>query len=51
MFNLFKKVLSKTNDAIKEVAPTKKKEISKEDFEKYEDAEERLYLDDLQNNL
>lgn len=33
MFNLFKKVLGKTNDAIKEVAPTKKKEISKEDFE------------------
>jgi len=33
MFNLFKKVLGRTNDAIKEVAPTKKKEISKEDFE------------------
>ena len=33
MFNLFKKVLGKTSDAIKEVAPTKKKEISKEDFE------------------
>jgi fused signal recognition particle receptor len=33
MFNLFKKVLGKTNDAIKEVAPTKKKEISKEEFE------------------
>jgi fused signal recognition particle receptor len=33
MFNLFKKVLGKTNKAIKEVAPTKKKEISKEDFE------------------
>ena len=33
MFNLFKKVLGKTNEAIKEVAPTKKKEISKEDFE------------------
>lgn len=33
MFNLFKKVLGKTNDAIKEVVPTKKKEISKEDFE------------------
>ena len=33
MFNLFKKVLGKTNDAIKEVVETKRKEISKEDFE------------------
>jgi len=33
MFNLFKKVLGKTNDAIKEVAPEKKKSISKEEFE------------------
>ncbi len=33
MFNLFKKVLGKTNDAIKEVAPTKKKRISKDEFE------------------
>jgi len=33
MFNLFKKVLGKTNDAIKEIAPTKRKEVSKEDFE------------------
>jgi len=33
MFNLFKKVLGKTSDAIKEVAPTKKKNISKEEFE------------------
>jgi len=33
MFNLFKKVLGKTNEAIKEVAPTKKKEISKDEFE------------------
>jgi len=33
MFNLFKKVLGKTNDAIKEVAPTKKKNISKDEFE------------------
>ncbi len=33
MFNLFKKVLGKTNDAIKEVAPTRKKEITKEEFE------------------
>jgi len=33
MFNLFKKVLGKTNEAIKEVAEEKKKEISKEEFE------------------
>ncbi|MDD2399812.1 MAG: signal recognition particle-docking protein FtsY [Sulfurovum sp.] len=33
MFNLFKKVLGKTNEAIKEVIPTKRKEISKEEFE------------------
>jgi len=33
MFNLFKKVLGKTNDAIKEVVPTKKKNISKDEFE------------------
>jgi fused signal recognition particle receptor len=33
MFNLFKKVLGKTNEAIKEVAPDRKKEITKEEFE------------------
>ncbi len=33
MFNLFKKVLGKTNEAIKEIIPTKRKEISKEEFE------------------
>jgi len=33
MFNLFKKVLGKTNDAINEVVPTKKKNISKDEFE------------------
>jgi len=33
MFNLLKKVLGKTNNAIKEVAPTKSKTISKENFE------------------
>jgi len=33
MFNIFKKVLGKTNDAIKDVAPSKKKEILKEEFE------------------
>ena len=57
MFNLFKKVLGKTNDAIKEVAPTKKKEISKEDFEdilleadvNYELVEK--LLEELPNNI
>ena len=33
MFNLLKKVLGKTNDAIKEVVETRKKEISKDEFE------------------
>ena len=33
MFNLFKKVLGKTNDAIKEVVPSKKKVITKDEFE------------------
>jgi len=33
MFNLFKKVLGKTNDAIKDVAPTKRKNIPKDEFE------------------
>ena len=33
MFNLFKKVLDRTNDAIKDVAPKKRKNIPKEDFE------------------
>jgi len=33
MFNLFKKVLGKTNDAIKEVSPEKKKKITKDEFE------------------
>jgi len=33
MFNLFKKVLGKTNDAIKDVAPKKRKNIPKDDFE------------------
>jgi len=33
MFNLFKKVLGKTNDAIKDVAPTKRKNITKDEFE------------------
>ena len=33
MFNIFKKVLGKTNKAIKEIAPAKRKEIPKEDIE------------------
>jgi len=33
MLNLFKKVLGKTNDAIKDVTLSKKKEISKDEFE------------------
>jgi len=33
MFNLFKKVLGKTNEAIKEVVHDKKKEITKDEFE------------------
>jgi len=33
MFNLFKKVLGKTNDAIKDVAPKKRKNIPKDEFE------------------
>jgi len=33
MFNLFKKVLGKTNDAIKDVVPEKKKVITKDEFE------------------
>ena len=33
MLNLFKKVLGKTNDAIKDVAPQKRKNISKDEFE------------------
>ncbi len=33
MFNLFKKVLGKTNDTIKDVAPQKRKNIPKDEFE------------------
>jgi len=33
MFNIFKKVFKRTNDAIKEVAPEKKKKITKDEFE------------------
>ena len=33
MFNILKKVFKKTNDAINEVAPEKKKKITKEEFE------------------
>lgn len=33
MFNIFKKVLGKTNEAIKDVAPSKRKVIPKDEFE------------------
>jgi len=33
MFNLFKKVLGKTNDAIKDLAPKKRRSIPKDEFE------------------
>jgi len=33
MFSLFKKVLNKTNDSIKDIAPQKRKNIPKDDFE------------------
>ena len=33
MFNIFKKVLGKTTDAIKDVAPSKRKDIPKDEFE------------------
>ncbi len=33
MFNILKKVFGRTNDAIKEIAPIKKKKISQEEFE------------------
>ena len=33
MFNIFKKVLGKTTEAIKDVAPTKRKDIPKDEFE------------------
>ena len=33
MFNIFKKIFKKTNEAINEIIPTKKKKITKEEFE------------------
>jgi fused signal recognition particle receptor len=33
MFNIFKKVFKRTNDAIKEIAPKKKKKITQDEFE------------------
>ncbi len=33
MFNLFKKVLGKTNDAIKEISPVKKSKVTKDELE------------------
>lgn len=57
MFNIFKKVLGKTTEAIKDVAPTKRKVIPKDEFEdilleadvQY-DLVERI-LDPLPNNV
>ncbi len=33
MFKIFKKVLKKTNDAIKDIIPTKQQKITKDEFE------------------
>ncbi len=33
MFNIFKKVLKRTNDAIKDIIPTKQQRITKDEFE------------------
>ncbi len=57
MFNIFKKVFSKTTKAIKEVAPKKKKKITIEEFEdilleadvNYELVE--IFLEDLPNSI
>jgi len=57
MFNILKKVFGKTNKAIKEVAPVKKKKITKEEFEdilleadvNYELIEK--FLSNLPNNI
>jgi fused signal recognition particle receptor len=57
MFNIFKKVFKRTNDAIKEVAPEKKKKITKDEFEdilleadvNYELVEK--FLERLPNNI
>jgi fused signal recognition particle receptor len=57
MFNIFKKVFKRTNDAIKEVAPEKKKKITKDEFEdilleadvNYELVEK--FLDTLPNSI
>ena len=57
MFNLFKKVLGKTNKAINDIAPKKRKSIPKEDFENilleadvHYDLVEKL-LESLPNNI
>ena len=57
MFNILKKVFKKTNEAIHDVAPTKKKKISKDEFEdilleadvNYELIEK--FLDELPNQI
>ncbi len=53
MFNILKKVLKKTNDAIREIVPEKRQKITKDEFEEilleadvnYELIE--MFLDDL----
>ncbi|RLA67488.1 MAG: signal recognition particle-docking protein FtsY [Epsilonproteobacteria bacterium] len=57
MLNLFKKVLGKTNDAIKDVSPKKRKNITKDEFENilleadvHYDLVERL-LESLPDNI
>ena len=57
MFNIFKKVFKRTNEAIKEVVPEKKKKITKDEFEdilleadvNYELVEK--FLDNLPNTI
>jgi len=57
MFNIFKKVFKRTNDAIKEIAPKKKKKITQDEFEdilleadvNYELVEK--FLEDIPQNI
>ena len=57
MFNIFKKVFKRTNEAIKEVAPKKKKKITQDEFEdilleadvNYELVEK--FLEDMPKNI
>jgi len=57
MFNIFKRIFKKTNDAIKEIVPKKKRKITKDEFEdilleadvNYELVEK--FLEDIPNNI